>query len=126
MVCIQCLWLLLVVFFFSSRRRHTRFDCDWSSDVCSSDLQPRGAMIGMAVARARGENQRRLYALEHRGEVALEALARVWMARKQRGAVRNRRRAGGAGGVGRRAMIGQEPDHAAVGVAQEQLPGGGD
>src|SRR5256886_10293703 len=25
--------------FFSSRRRHTRFDCDWSSDVCSSDLR---------------------------------------------------------------------------------------
>src|SRR5688572_31568025 len=29
-----------VLFFFSSRRRHTRFDCDWSSDVCSSDLGP--------------------------------------------------------------------------------------
>src|SRR2546430_12634448 len=29
---------LLNCFFFSSRRRHTRFDCDWSSDVCSSDL----------------------------------------------------------------------------------------
>src|SRR5688572_2391719 len=29
--------LLLADFFFSSRRRHTRFDCDWSSDVCSSD-----------------------------------------------------------------------------------------
>src|SRR2546430_9819020 len=28
----------IVLFFFSSRRRHTRFDCDWSSDVCSSDL----------------------------------------------------------------------------------------
>src|SRR2546427_11469872 len=28
-----------VFFFFSSRRRHTRFDCDWSSDVCSSDLE---------------------------------------------------------------------------------------
>src|SRR6266853_6496441 len=27
------------LFFFSSRRRHTRFDCDWSSDVCSSDLE---------------------------------------------------------------------------------------
>src|SRR2546430_10073035 len=26
-----------VLGFFSSRRRHTRFDCDWSSDVCSSD-----------------------------------------------------------------------------------------
>src|SRR5256886_5700429 len=30
--------LNLFFFFFSSRRRHTRFDCDWSSDVCSSDL----------------------------------------------------------------------------------------
>src|SRR2546430_7517230 len=29
-------------FFFSSRRRHTRFDCDWSSDVCSSDLAEAG------------------------------------------------------------------------------------
>src|SRR6476661_5217735 len=27
-----------IFFFFSSRRRHTRFKCDWSSDVCSSDL----------------------------------------------------------------------------------------
>src|SRR2546430_6601220 len=32
------LYRVLVFFFFSSRRRHTRFDCDWSSDVCSSDL----------------------------------------------------------------------------------------
>src|SRR2546430_17410039 len=30
--------LFFIFFFFSSRRRHTRFDCDWSSDVCSSDL----------------------------------------------------------------------------------------
>src|SRR3989475_11251405 len=29
---------IMIFFFFSSRRRHTRFDCDWSSDVCSSDL----------------------------------------------------------------------------------------
>src|SRR5690606_39459343 len=28
----------LCFFFFSSRRRHTRFSRDWSSDVCSSDL----------------------------------------------------------------------------------------
>src|SRR2546427_4811892 len=33
---IECEFIML--FFFSSRRRHTRFDCDWSSDVCSSDL----------------------------------------------------------------------------------------
>src|SRR2546430_7257650 len=31
------LWHLQSAIFFSSRRRHTRFDCDWSSDVCSSD-----------------------------------------------------------------------------------------
>src|SRR5690606_22796888 len=31
---------LFFVFFFSSRRRHTRFSRDWSSDVCSSDLEP--------------------------------------------------------------------------------------
>src|SRR5690606_39367710 len=31
---------LLYSFFFSSRRRHTRFSRDWSSDVCSSDLSP--------------------------------------------------------------------------------------
>src|SRR5206468_9373089 len=30
---------LLFIFFFSSRRRHTRSDRDWSSDVCSSDLR---------------------------------------------------------------------------------------
>src|SRR5690242_21423768 len=30
--------LFFYLFFFSSRRRHTRLTCDWSSDVCSSDL----------------------------------------------------------------------------------------
>src|SRR5713101_8962603 len=29
---------IIFFFFFSSRRRHTRLTCDWSSDVCSSDL----------------------------------------------------------------------------------------
>src|SRR5689334_16582107 len=32
------MFTLALVFFFSSRRRHTRWNCDWSSDVCSSDL----------------------------------------------------------------------------------------
>src|SRR6266480_7735217 len=40
---ISCFYVVLKVgyfffFFFSSRRRHTRLTCDWSSDVCSSDL----------------------------------------------------------------------------------------
>src|ERR1035437_3959032 len=37
-------------FFFSSRRRHTRYWRDWSSDVCSSDL-------GMIVSKVNGNNQ---------------------------------------------------------------------
>src|SRR5260370_5247854 len=39
-------------FFFSSRRRHTRFKCDWSSDVCSSDLAPGEAAVRAVVAGA--------------------------------------------------------------------------
>src|SRR2546427_5842869 len=41
----------LVSFFFSSRRRHTRFDCDWSSDVCSSDLVARTRALLRRVQR---------------------------------------------------------------------------
>src|SRR6266566_5787574 len=39
-LCLVCLSILgfLDFFFFSSRRRHTRLQGDWSSDVCSSDL----------------------------------------------------------------------------------------
>src|ERR1022692_5218775 len=36
---IKKLCLLTTLFFFSSRRRHTRLQGDWSSDVCSSDLR---------------------------------------------------------------------------------------
>src|SRR5256886_13442687 len=36
---VYCSFCVFFFFFFSSRRRHTRFDCDWSSDVCSSDLR---------------------------------------------------------------------------------------
>src|SRR5207302_8997222 len=34
-----------MIFFFSSRRLHTRFSRDWSSDVCSSDLRVRPYLI---------------------------------------------------------------------------------
>src|SRR5438477_1893662 len=40
-------------FFFSSRRRHTRLTCDWSSDVCSSDL------LGFILGPLMEENLRR-------------------------------------------------------------------
>src|SRR6266480_7046180 len=40
-------------FFFSSRRRHTRLTCDWSSDVCSSDLVAIDATAADPVERIR-------------------------------------------------------------------------
>src|SRR5688572_30931729 len=45
---VSCVFFVFF-FFFSSRRRHTRFDCDWSSDVCSSDLET--ALPGIALQR---------------------------------------------------------------------------
>src|SRR5256885_11692939 len=47
-------WLHLrcasLVFFFSSRRRHTRLQGDWSSDVCSSDLNSMKLKLAIVVA----------------------------------------------------------------------------
>src|SRR5690606_40318864 len=49
-----------VVFFFSSRRRHTRFSRDWSSDVCSSDLVAALCLSGTGCAAGRTRARRRL------------------------------------------------------------------
>src|SRR5690606_39938442 len=43
-----------VFFFFSSRRRHTRFSRDWSSDVCSSDLGGEGSIRRVEYLRIPG------------------------------------------------------------------------
>src|SRR2546427_2600401 len=75
-------------FFFSSRRRHTRFDCDWSSDVCSSDLcslldDGRLGLIDFgAVGRLdsglRAALQRLMLAIDRRDPVAMtDALLEV-------------------------------------------------
>src|SRR5690606_40560184 len=50
---------LILLFFFSSRRRHTRFSRDWSSDVCSSDLlihRQGVTLIGVAVSNLDDDN----------------------------------------------------------------------
>src|SRR5882672_9612713 len=51
-------------FFFSSRRRHTRSLCDWSSDVCSSDLAVDRPLVltefGVDSMRLGEEEQRRI------------------------------------------------------------------
>src|SRR5437879_7798240 len=46
--------LVNLFFFFSSRRRHTRYIGDWSSDVCSSDLPRSRDCVGQAQGHAAG------------------------------------------------------------------------
>src|SRR2546430_6891611 len=65
--------LLRLFFFFSSRRRHTRFDCDWSSDVCSSDLDGTltvGAMTTYTELMASAEAKARPILAEVVGTIA--------------------------------------------------------
>src|SRR5256886_13165077 len=59
----------VLVLFFSSRRRHTIFDCDWSSDVCSSDLGAPGQFL--AVGRELRAAVRRLVVLRQVLRLAL-------------------------------------------------------
>src|SRR2546427_12055246 len=65
--------LFIFFFFFSSRRRHTRFDCDWSSDVCSSDLylraRPRGTGEVVLEGRIDGQLNRAKALFEDRDDL---------------------------------------------------------
>src|SRR2546430_8681128 len=63
-----------LLFFFSSRRRHTRFDCDWSSDVCSSDLLKRFEAFAGRLERELGTEP----APETRALAAQVRLERTW------------------------------------------------
>src|SRR5215217_9655702 len=58
------------IFFFSSRRRHTRYWRDWSSDVCSSDL---AQALDALLADVLGPAQRRERRLPRRKLARLEA-----------------------------------------------------
>src|SRR3712207_2116529 len=89
-------------FFFSSRRRHTRYWRDWSSDVCSSDLVPARASRGgeadlglEAAGRGGGESERAAVGLGDRVDDreaqagaaaagAVEALERLGQAGERR------------------------------------------
>src|SRR5690625_6818385 len=51
------LLVLLACFFFSSRRRHTRWPRDWSSDVCSSDLVGQLGMLHPELTDGATENE---------------------------------------------------------------------
>src|SRR5690242_18841323 len=65
------------LFFFSSRRRHTRLTCDWSSDVCSSDLrEPTGEELAEALGLLVAD-VRELLALRAQRVVSLHVLPQM-------------------------------------------------
>src|SRR5690625_6673223 len=66
--------MLIFIFFFSSRRRHTRWPRDWSSDVCSSDLRCHNPQINI-VHEALAEKRGVLYLTPHLG--CFEITARI-------------------------------------------------
>src|SRR5947207_15027440 len=70
-------------FFFSSRRRHTRSLCDWSSDVCSSDLGE--LLIRLDVAQDPAEEREAATDLVEANEELAAREARVkWIRSEER------------------------------------------
>src|SRR6185295_3576816 len=65
---------MIFLFFFSSRRRHTRYWRDWSSDVCSSDLD---ALVEARGAHLRRRHRRTADALDARPHAAERPAHRV-------------------------------------------------
>src|SRR6266566_6048110 len=68
------MYAIFFLFFFSSRRRHTRLQGDWSSDVCSSDLNQYLDKIDDDIAR-KHLLKHPFYLAWTRGELSKEALA---------------------------------------------------
>src|SRR5260370_35685378 len=92
--------MYVICFFFSSRRRHTRFKCDWSSDVCSSDLEFRSQEPGLDDWKTRSD----LYATFRKSSAGDPEKNLKAIPRKQRAVVRK--------GIqnGLRSQIGQDTD----------------
>src|SRR5207237_7236020 len=87
--------MFFIFFFFSSRRRHTRFKCDWSSDVCSSDLipvdmRPFGQHPHIIIAPAGHRLARRKRSEEHTSELQshLNLVCRLLLEKKKKSANR--------------------------------------
>src|SRR3712207_8777886 len=57
--------LYFYVFFFSSRRRHTRYWRDWSSDVCSSDLEEFAEKVMIEGIRVSGIFSKKKFVQEY-------------------------------------------------------------
>src|SRR6266496_6203173 len=70
-------YLIFFFFFFSSRRRHTRSLRDWSSDVCSSDLEAQGAKSD-AKRKLRESSDRECKQIRDRAGKEIDRLDEVW------------------------------------------------
>src|SRR5256886_4907473 len=76
----------ILSFLFSSRRRHTRFDCDWSSDVCSSELlREQSPDLRPGLVNGGGYDVRRRFTGELDDVFAEVGLHRLHAAARQRG-----------------------------------------
>src|SRR5205809_7317698 len=107
-------------FFFSSRRRHTRCSRDWSSDVCSSDLNPGlERLLDMAFeANRSGEIRRKLELRLHRAVGTEERLENYPERLAEAG--------GGVLHLRRQRFLAASPGHAGLpggGAAEENPPG---
>src|SRR5438034_11452565 len=67
-------------FFFSSRRRHTRSLCDWSSDVCSSDLNRN--QISAGIPQVREITVSKTSRNGHRGKLLKAAATQTFISKK--------------------------------------------
>src|SRR5580698_10973025 len=67
-------------FFFSSRRRHTRLTCDWSSDVCSSDLARLAHLLRSWILAATDQYDEALQAIDA-GVIAAQRDRQNWALR---------------------------------------------
>src|SRR5207253_8127929 len=93
-------FVFLWFFFFSSRRRHTRWPRDWSSDVCSSDL---GALVGLWAYGIKTDNAR----AKEAGQLELETLANTFLIYAPMQLIAGRQRPGEGTEIGR-ASCGKE------------------
>src|SRR5256886_9875565 len=102
-----------VVFLFSSRRRHTIFGCDWSSDVCSSDLSAGQRMLleaGDYVSAARYDAalraaQELVAAAQHQIRARFDTCLRGWFGGEAVAGDRKSRGQGKRGELGGRRSI---------------------
>src|SRR5256885_12752470 len=78
------------MFFFSSRRRHTRLQGDWSSDVCSSDLPGKTVFHAIAALQPRGLQPAQLRGIKRQRNARLVGVLRDHMRER---AGRNRKAA---------------------------------